>query len=800
MIDASQAEREARLLAEGREVILAKVMKAEKKGKVNSLPYQNYLLRQAIEDVTADIKADIKGSGGAGAFKKFARYLGTIDPNLAALRAIQAILGVLLREGGADIPQPVWKKAAYAAGQAVYYEYLMQHYKKLSPALFNSLSREYSRSMTSDERHMLKAYKAKFEKEGYAVPPWDFGSIENVGSYILTRLVAHRFLESWSRTEHKKGKAYTVRYLMLDQGLRGASLQIMEQVAELPRVAGPMIEAPLDWDAETNSGGGFHTPEMQRMTAYAVQGRGLGRVSPTIVRMLNVMQQRQWEINRPVLEAVRAMATRKDFGDVVSPMKREKPAYDEAFNDDQKKAWKAEARKWFTEKKVRTVKHLRAQKVFREASELSQYRAIWFAYYADFRGRAYVRSASVSPQGSDLEKGLLRLSTGKPLSSATATRWFKIHGANKFGLDKLTLTQREQWVDENHDFIVAMGTDPMAHSEWTTADKGATSVQFLAWAMEYAEWSRARDRGEDFYSHLPMSQDGTCNGLQNFSALMCDSVGGAAVNLVPSDAPRDIYSDVAARVTDILQAEEDHLFRTGWLEHGMNRAITKRPTMTLPYGSTRFAASSFIMDYIEDDTTPPLVEIPAKDWGDAANYLSHRVWGGLGDVVVKAVEVMKWLQGWAKHAVKNDLPVAWIAPSGLHVVSEYEGMQTKEVKSVAFKTRITLYKPNGKSDLKKTMNAVAPNFVHSLDASHMARVVLKATEEGMDVVTIHDDFGVHAADTERFHQIIREEFVAMYEGNTILEDMAAATGYDVPIPAKGDLNLRDILRSTYFFH
>lgn len=66
-------------------------------------------------------------------------------------------------------------------------------------------------------------------------------------------------------------------------------------------------------------------------------------------------------------------------------------------------------------------------------------------------------------------------------------------------------------------------------------------------------------------------------------------------------------------------------------------------------------------------------------------------------------------------------------------------------------------------------------------------------------MTIHDDFGVHAADTERFHQIIREEFIAMYEGNTILQDMAARTGYEVPPPDIGDLDLRQVLASTYFF-
>lgn len=789
-MDASQRDRETRRLAEGREVILKEVLSAEKKGKVEGLPYQNYLLRQVVESVADDIKADIKGGEGAGAFKKFARYLGTIDPKLASLRAIQAVLGVLMREGGGDVPHPVWKKAAYAAGLAVYSEYLMQHFQSLSPALFNSLMREYSRSMTSDERHLLNAFKQKFTKEGFAFPTWDYGDIEHVGAYILTRLIAHRFVESWSRTEKKNGRVKTIRYLQLDEGLRGASLDILERVSEMPRVAGAMIEKPLDWDPETNQGGGFHTPEMQRQAAYAVQGKGPGRVAPRVVKLLNNLQAVEFQVNEPVLAAVRALALKRDFGDIISPDPGPKPEFHEGFSDEQKKEWKGVARAWYTDKKVRKVKHMRVQRVFQEAAELSQYPTIWFAYYADFRGRVYTRSANLSPQGNDLEKGLLRLKSGKPLDSASSVHWFKLHGANKFGKDKLTHGQRVAWVEENDEFIRRMGADPLTHTEWADAE---SPVQFLAWAVEYSAWRASPD---DFVSHLAMSQDGTCNGLQNYSGLLADPVGGAAVNLVPADAPRDIYADVSHRVEELLQEEPDTEAALQWMFVPLDRSWSKRTTMTLPYGCTRFGCSVFINDELEKQK-PPQIE-PAQ-YGDAAKHLSYVMWDALDDIVVKAREAMQWLQGWAKHAAKTGRPVAWVSPSGLHVVSEYEGMRKAVVKSVAFKTRLVLYKPSGKPDMMKTANAVAPNFVHSLDAAHLERVVARAIDEGMTPVVIHDDFGVHAADTEQFHRIIREEFVAMYQDNTILQDMADSTGYDVPPPKPGDLDLRVVLDSPYFF-
>jgi DNA-directed RNA polymerase len=321
-------------------------------------------------------------------------------------------------------------------------------------------------------------------------------------------------------------------------------------------------------------------------------------------------------------------------------------------------------------------------------------------------------------------------------------------------------------------------------------------VQFLAWVLEYAEWSRDP---AGFVSRLPVSLDGTCNGLQNFSALLRDEVGGKAVNLIDGPKPNDIYADVARRATELLYSMPASRLRDAWLAHGLNRKVTKRTTMTLPYGCTRYACSEFIAkDYLEVERPK---EIALGDYGEAANFLSHVVWAAIGDVVIKAREAMEWLQGWATHAAKNGHRVQWTSPSGLRVTSEYEKERRKEVKSVAFKTRITLYAPeHGKMDVRRIANAVAPNYVHSLDAAHLARVVNAAHKHGMTIAAIHDDFGVHAADTAAFGRIVREEFIRMYSDPAAsLQALADATGYDVPPPAPGMLDLNNIAESTYFF-
>lgn len=499
-----------------------------------------------------------------------------------------------------------------------------------------------------------------------------------------------------------------------------------------------------------------------------------------------------WQINERVLDAVRAASLLYDVGDIVGAHIEPAPEF-RGDTEDEKRAWKGEMRQWYTEKKTRGVHHMRAQRTFAEAQELRAYPSLWFTYFADSRGRKYARAGGVSPQGNDFEKGILRFAKGKPLGTEEAATWFLINGANKYGVDKVSLVDRQAWVAEHHDAIMAAANEPLDSPFWRQADN---PVQFLAWAFEYRDW-RAGGSSLAFVSHLALGQDGTCNGLQNYGALLADDVGGHAVNLVPTEAPRDIYADVAARTTQLLEGMAESPIRDAWLRHGINRKITKRTTMTLPYGCTRFACSQFIVEDYLEKVAPP--EIPKAEYGEAANYLSHVVWAAIGDTVVKAREGMDWLKGWAKDAIAKGQRVAWVAPNGLRVVSEYKRVKVREIESVAFKNRMRMYESTDKIDVVKTTNAIAPNFIHSLDAAHLDMVLAAAELEGIQVAAIHDDFGTHAADTARLHQIIREQFVVLYKDNTILKDLAASTGYDVPPPTPGLLNVDDILKSPYFF-
>jgi DNA-directed RNA polymerase len=77
---------------------------------------------------------------------------------------------------------------------------------------------------------------------------------------------------------------------------------------------------------------------------------------------------------------------------------------------------------------------------------------------------------------------------------------------------------------------------------WINSDE---PWQTLAACIEVANALRCPDGPEAYVCHLPIHQDGSCNGLQHYAALGRDSIGAESVNLSPADRPQDVYSNVA---------------------------------------------------------------------------------------------------------------------------------------------------------------------------------------------------------------------------------------------------------------
>lgn len=805
----NQAELEHEIAQGGRNRARRMMTNNEEAGRAHSNPYAQAIFRRYVLPLARIIEDDL-AEKKAGARAAHVVLLKPIDPDAVAFIAVRTILASLL-SGGESIKG---NSLMHAVGNSVYHEYMLTHFEHVSPELFHTLVNDFERRRSKSERHRMTVFKMQARGNGIEWNEWGIGAKEQVGGYLLDRLSVLGMVEI-EKVQRKVGRQFrSDTVILLTEDVSDLIDSIKDFVSETTPYYLPCVEPPRDWVGISD--GGWHTVEMRRLMPHAVSVRK-GEVEPfrdvdlsRVLEGINVLQKVRWRVNGRILDTVKEVSRHFDMEEILSQAEIPRPAkpdfLDAGVTKEQMDGqqlhefaqWKRAMAEWHTEMRLRGTKYGRFYTATRVADKLRDEDAIFFVYFADFRGRLYAQTTGINPQGSDLQKALLHFADGLPINSTDAELWFLVHGANKFGFDKAPLKERAAWVRERKDMLCRMADDPISFNEWQTADK---PLQFLAWVFEYREWVRSPST---FVSRIPIAMDGSCNGLQNFSALLLDEVGGKATNLVPAALPNDVYGMVAVRTTEILESlpDDEQGFRKKWLAHGINRSLVKRSVMTLPYGSTRFSSADFIVgDYLRKGKAP---EFSKEEYSVAARYLSFHVWAAIGDVVVKAREAMVWLQQVASILIRNgEQNIKWITPTGFPVLQQYWEVAEHRINTkLCGSTKIVCYSEQDTPSKNQHRNGIAPNFVHSLDASHMVLTAVGASRAGVPALAmIHDDYGCHAAHAAVLYREIRRAFVDMYTSNLPLEDLRNRyAAYDLPpIPAKGSLNLALVLDSEYFF-
>lgn len=808
-----QTQREIELegYAFGKERMARSIERNEEAGRADGNPYASAIYRRFVLPLAEIIQRDMTEKR-PGRRQAHVQLMGDMDAEATAFVAVRAAMVDLITDKGVDLDGPAGRAVMTNVGKSVYHEHLLTHFANIEPVLFYHLTTDFERRMSKNERHRMTVYKLQAEKHGIKLPEWGIGDREQVGAYVMEKL-SELGLCHINTVHTGRGKQRRTKYsISLTDEVKNLVSQISDYVIESTPYYLPCVEQPRDWVSVTD--GGFHTDEMRRLMPWVVKAHPSMRDAmrsadmPQELAAVNTLQRTKWRINTRMLDALGLIHKHFDMEEVLSENEAPKPERPLWLTRDMEtenmsaeqleefKVWKRKVAEWYTEAKARGVKWGRFYNALRVAQKFKDYESIYFVYFMDFRGRKYVQTTGVSPQGSDMQKALLEFSEGKPLDSEEAVSWFKITGANRFGYDKASLKDRASWVDERDALILSFASDPISNTEWTTADK---PLQFLAWCFEYANW---KVFGKKFRSRISVGMDGSCNGLQNFSAMLRDELGGKATNLVPSNLPNDIYQMVGDVTASLLLAEPDdeRNFKHRWLAHGINRTVVKRSVMTLPYGSTRFSCAEFIAgDYLKAGKA---IEFEKHEYHAAAEFLSHFVWIAIGEVVVKAREAMDWLQQGARKIVRGGADsISWNTPSGFPVTQVYWQQSVHQIHTKLHgAARLKVYREVELPDLNRHKNGIAPNFVHSLDASHLTLTTNACAALGVDALhMVHDDFGCHAQDAGKLYRVIREQFVRMYnELDPLVAFWSAYPQLDAT-PPLGQLDISQVLESPYFF-
>ena len=844
------------------------------------------LITPLAEGITAYLES-LKGKRGKRS--KGAHILQVVDPYAAAYISLKTALDMLssgLATSEKGITLPVLSRALGSRIEdnirfTKLEEAAPNYVARVNESLKRAFSQKYQHrvaSMAAAERRLVEGAKSGTQQFAFDVKEWVHWAADDqiqVGLLILDIIDRCLTIEGDPFIEismESKGGVRWTRVSLSAKAVQWCTEYSDEVQGMFPQFA-PCIIPPRPWTGPFS--GGYYSEELSAHLPMVKSGRMQHRKSLTYKRMpkvydaLNYIQAIPWAVNTQLLQAAdevfssalvgSAVPSRVPYVTPTSPVPAEyqglkgkdlmavlSPEQQERFL-----AWKAEARDLYTAERIRRAKVLKFGSILCQAREYARYPEIYFVWNLDSRGRVYCNSARMSPQGEDIGKAMLRFAHGDKLGEH-GRKWLAVQGmgvwaeavpnSNKKG-DKISIPERVQAVELMQDMILDCAADPVAFTEWMQADK---PWQFLAWCQEWERliaWEEAGNRTEDFISYLPVALDGSCSGIQHYSAMLRDPMGGKYVNLTPEQEQQDIYGEVAKRViaqlkriskgewvcsAASLEGADQMRIAQDWLQYGISRGFTKRPVMTLPYGSSNRTARDNVVEILEGEEAkardnsrrsgvpyicPHAFDTRASDLDkkeysrQGINLVTNVMWGEIGTVVPAARQAMKFIKSIAHKVAEGNSALRWTTPTGFVVEQCIWQREERHIDTALLgRTTIAIDVDTRVIDVAAMKGAAAPNFVHSYDASHLMLHCLELKAAKIDkVALIHDSFGCTAGSTEVASKLLRKSFIEMYEScdplHQFMQDAEEASSIplELDVPQKGTLDLSQMYQSQYSF-
>ncbi|KAJ3336444.1 DNA-directed RNA polymerase [Gonapodya sp. JEL0774] len=117
-------------------------------------------------------------------------------------------------------------------------------------------------------------------------------------------------------------------------------------------------------------------------------------------------------------------------------------------------------------------------------------------------------------------------------------------------------------------------------------------------------------------------------------------------------------------------------------------------------------------------------------------------------------------------AVLRNTTLVWTTPLGLPVVQPYRDLPTRSIKTRFQNLIVSDPTLKGSINHMKQSSAFPPNFIHSLDATHMMLTALHMKALGLPFAAVHDSFWAHPANVDDMARVLREEFVRLHDGGS----------------------------------
>jgi DNA-directed RNA polymerase len=753
------------------------------------------------------------------------RVLRQLDPDLISLCTLQTALhSVCCKDEARDTCLGIGNAIAGECWAAK----LLQHNGKLAAKIERAVRRKHGRvdqRRTAAKAH-AKAPEYGGEQAGFRVRHWSKEQLLLAGEVLLGWLLS-ALPEVFEMEEGQND----IRFLVITDGANDIALAAVDHCIANNPVFMPTTVRPVPW--RDFSHGGYandgrraradvllRTTEKATVAAVNAAARD-GSLQP-FLDAVNAVQDVPWKINQRVLGVLRGciergIAVGKSLPQPTDIPKPERgPEVDE--DEGAGRLWRYKFAQVKQKNRVLKADRLAVTEDVKTAERLAEHERFWTPVSCDWRGRVYPLS-HFNFQRDDRVRALFQFADGAPIGTE-GLYWLKVHLANCGDFDKISkrpFEERVAWVNSNMDLITATAEVPLQDHRWTKADK---PFLFLSACMELVSAIAA---GPAYVTYLPVSFDGSCSGLQHLCA-MTRAPEGTHVNLTSSSIPQDVYQVVAdlvrLRVEADVEIAEVTRYAQLWLKYGIDRKLVKRNVMTFAYSSKKFGMGK---QHMEDLMKPLRFEVlegkhSEHPFGDneeeqkgAASYLAAHVYQAISEVVGLPAQAMGFLQGCARALAHEGKPLSWKTPLGLPWCNRYHEIDIKRVSLWLHDVRIRVKLATGSKktiDKSRSANGVAPNLVHACDANHLLMTASAAAAEGIHIATVHDSFGCLAPHATRFNQIIREQFVSMYETHDVLAEVLEQATCDLTVhnlqrlpelPTYGNLDVKEVLNAPFAF-
>jgi len=746
----------------------------EEKSYASSSVYGVASIRDLIPHVVGRINATrlriTNGRAGEN-FKEIHEYLKDLEPEAAAAIACKITFDkVFSTKPKANTVSGVTD----AIGKAIENECMMRYYEANVPELLHSLKENYWHKSigTHQKVVVIRTLMNRCDVDHWQT--WGRANRIRLGGWLLDCICQS---SNWFMTDMKQEGKKRQNYVVPTPEFIAIKDQVMATAELFSPIAWPMLIEPNNWSNETQ--GGYILNEVMKGYDMVRRGNPSCIQGETPIAFLNKIQKVAYTLNPFVVGVAETLMAKGravgKFIPVVDIPLPPKPV-DIAENYDSRKDYRRRAAEVMNlnaqafQKSCRTRMTMNAVKVFKDKEKF------FIPWSFDYRSRIYPIPAFLTPQDTDFGKSLIKFHV-PAFVTPESERWLAFQVATTYGLDKDTMHDRQVWVDNNHDLIKRVATDPIGNlPEWEAADE---PWQFLAACEEYYACVIKCNRQ---FTNLMVATDATCSGLQILAGLARDKSTAKLVNVVPGDKPQDAYKTVAeACYNDI----PDHI-KPHW-----DRKCTKRTCLTIPYNAKPYSNRAYIRDALKEKG----VEIEKED----LTAVVKAVRNAMDRIVPGPMRVMKWIEKEVAAAIdRGETQIKWVTPSGFVVTQRLMKYQIQRI-DLQLLGRCQVKVATGetdKVDKAHHKNATAPNLIHSLDASLLCLSTLRFDAP---ISLIHDSVLCRATDMGVLSAIVRETYMHLFAEHDYLTTFGHHIGAETKPPIIGDLEPSTVIDSTYFF-